>query len=79
MICLARPRRRGGAASLARELRDKPAADALVFALDDGAPLARGSFAPTSSASTSKPHKRRPIRVHDLRGSFATLALANGR
>ncbi len=76
-----------------RMRRGEPGSDALVFADDTGKPIATSER--THAVQTFRDHlrvagvtrlelfeksaMRQPIRLHDLRATFVTLALANGR
>lgn len=76
-----------------KKLRGEPSTDALVFADDAGKPIATSER--THAVQTFRHHlrlsgitrpelfeksaTRQPIRLHDLRATFVTLALANGR
>lgn len=76
-----------------RKLRGEPSTDALVFADDTGKPIATSERTHAVQnfrdhlrlAGVTRPElfeksaTRQPIRLHDLRATFVTLALANGR
>jgi len=77
-------------ALLALRKRKQPAGNALVFTDADGNPfevqvLARLLRSRLWTAEVRRPElhtkgeNRSPLRAHDLRGTFVTLALANGR
>jgi integrase len=79
------------ASALAAYKKHRKAGDAdRVFVDQHGRPLADDSFASAlradllaASVTRAELHEegknRRPIRAHDLRGTFATLYLANGK
>jgi hypothetical protein len=68
----------------------KPASDTLVFLKDDGLPLGGSRLAQKfrehlqaagvqREALYARTATRQPVRVHDLRATFVTIALANGK
>jgi integrase len=74
-----------GVAAALERWREERSADGLVFAVPNEARLAEVFRADLAAAGVARPElfartkARQPIRAHDLRATFVTLSLANGK